>query len=159
MCSFTKAEGKPPSRKNATDKMYYNYGKTIGMFHSLTKNYVESDGIIKRYNWDQDLLILNGDKYLPESDKIIIDRLNEVIKEINSLEKNKDNFGLIHTDVHMGNFFVKNDELTVFDFDDAAYQYFVSDIAIALYYLIFMANEEDQFALADRLMTHFMKDT
>lgn len=157
VCSFTKAEGKPPSRKNATDKMYYNYGKTIGMFHSLTKNYVESDGIIKRYNWDQDLLILNGDKYLPESDKIIIDRLNEVIKEINSLEKNKDNFGLIHTDVHMGNFFVKNDELTVFDFDDAAYQYFVSDIAIALYYLIFMANEEDQFALADRLMTHFMK--
>jgi len=43
---------------------------------------------------------------------------------------------LIHTDVHAGNFFVDDGRITVFDFDDSSYQWFASDIAIALYYTI-----------------------
>lgn len=157
ICAFTKAEGEAPSRQNVTDQMYYNYGKTIGMFHRLTKDYKESDGIMKRYTWDDDLLIKNAKKYLPEQDEIIIERLNEVIKEIHSIKQTKDNYGLIHTDIHFGNFFVKDDQLTVFDFDDCSYQYFISDIAIAIFYLIFMTKDESQFEIVDRFMKYFMK--
>src|SRR5690554_405529 len=57
----------------------------------------------------------------------------------------------------MGNFLVIDDKLSVFDFDDSAYQYFISDIAIALFYLVFMQKEEDQIPLANRLMPHFMQ--
>ena len=95
--------------------------------------------------------------YLPKEDEIILKRLNEVVASIKEIETHKDNFGLIHTDVHFGNFFVKDDQLTVFDFDDCAYHYFASDIAIALYYLIYMVKAEEQYDLANRLMANFMK--
>lgn len=155
--AFTKAEGEVPSKQNATDKMFYNYGKTIGSFHRLTKTYKVSKGIKKRYTWDQDLIITNANKYLSKEDSVILERLNEVVNEINTIPRNKDNFGLIHTDIHMGNFLVIDDKLSVFDFDDSAYQYFISDIAIALFYLVFMQKEEDQIPLANRLMPHFMQ--
>lgn len=157
ICAFTKAEGERPNRTNLTNEMFYNYGRTVGLFHKLTKNYRESEGIVKRYNWDEDTLIVNASKYLSSDDQIILERLDEVIQSIKMIEKTKDNFGLIHTDIHMGNFFVKNNELTVFDFDDVSYQYFISDIAIALFYLVFMVKEEQQVELADRFLTHFMK--
>jgi Ser/Thr protein kinase RdoA (MazF antagonist) len=49
-----------------------------------------------------------------------------------------ENYGLIHTDIHAGNFLVdQNQNLTVFDFDDCAYFYFLSDIAIAIFYTVF----------------------
>lgn len=157
ICAFTKAEGEVPSRQNANDRMFYNYGKTIALFHKLTKDYRESEGIQKRFSWDQDLIILNADKYLPKEDRVILDRLNETITAIKSIEKNRDNYGLIHTDVHMGNFFVRDDELIVFDFDDSCYHYFISDIAIALFYLIFMVKEEEQFAWVERFLPLFLK--
>ncbi|HPN90226.1 MAG TPA: phosphotransferase, partial [Bacilli bacterium] len=157
VCAFTKAEGEAPSRQSATDKLYYNYGKTIGMFHRLTKDYKESEGIKRRFTWDEDLIIKNAHRYLPKEDEIILKRLNEVVASIKEIETHKDNFGLIHTDVHFGNFFVKDDQLTVFDFDDCAYHYFASDIAIALYYLIYMVKAEEQYDLANRLMANFMK--
>lgn len=156
ICAFTKAEGEVPSRQNANERMFYNYGKTIGFFHQLTKNYHESEGIQRRFSWDQDLIILNASKYLPKEDQVILNRLQEVVEAIRQIKPTKDNFGLIHTDVHMGNFFVKDDELTVFDFDDVAYHYFASDIAIPLFYLVFFVKEEDQIPLADRFMKPFM---
>lgn len=157
ICAFTKAEGEAPSRQTASDALFYNYGKTIGKFHKLTKDYKLASGLKKRYTWDEDILLKNAHKYLKVEDKVILDKLNDLIEKINQIEKTNNNFGLIHTDIHFGNFFVKDDKLVVFDFDDVSYQYFVSDIAIALFYLTFMLNEEDQYVFAERLMSNFMK--
>ena len=70
----------------------------------------------------------------------------------------KNNYGLIHTDIHAGNFFVKDNELTVFDFDDCSYMWFVSDIAIALFYHIDFQKitEEERIEKATLFMKHFM---
>jgi Ser/Thr protein kinase RdoA (MazF antagonist) len=157
VCAFTKAEGEVPSRKTATPEMFYNYGKTIGNFHKLTKYYQESPNITKRFNWDQDSLIINASDYLPLDDKLILYRLDQIVDNIKLIDKNKDNFGLIHSDIHMGNFFIKDNQLTVFDFDDSCYFYYASDLAIALFYLVFMLEEEEQIKLADNFMEHFMK--
>ena len=35
---------------------------------------------------------------------------------------------MVHCDLHRGNFFVENGEITAFDFDDACYQWFSYDI-------------------------------
>lgn len=155
--AFTKAEGDIPRRDNITDKVLFNYGKTIGEFHQLTKNYHVKEGEPKRIRWDEDSIILNAKKYLNKKDDLIITRLQELIREIKEIEAHRDNFGLIHTDIHMGNFFIKDDELSVFDFDDAAYQYFVSDIAIALFYLVFFMGGDARTTLGDHFMTEFMK--
>lgn len=155
--AFTKAEGRPPKSQDLNEEFLYSYGKTIGQFHKFTKNYVPSEGIKKRFAWYQDPLLMNAKTYLKDEDLVILDRLNELMESIKSTPITANNYGLIHTDVHMGNFFVKNNELTVFDFDDASYQYFVSDIAIFLFYLIWFKKDEERTEDARFLMTHFLK--
>lgn len=156
---YHKAKGEQPTRSHLSESFLFNYGRTIGQFHRLTCQYQPSLGIQKRFVWDQDPLLVHAKSYLDQSDDVIFDRFRETVDEINLLPHHQDNYGLIHTDIHMGNFFIDHDTLTVFDFDDCAYMHMVSDIAIALFYtIVFMrADEDEKKRKADEFMTHFMK--
>jgi Ser/Thr protein kinase RdoA (MazF antagonist) len=156
---YHKAQGERPTRNHLNPEFLFNYGKTIGTFHRITTHYQPSSGIQPRFSWDQDPLLVHAQSYLTEDDQLIYQCFKETMEGIHQLPKNKENFGLIHTDVHMGNFFIHHNELTVFDFDDCSTMHFVSDIAIALfYYVVFMkANDTEKKEKADEFMTHFMK--
>ena len=56
----------------------------------------------------------------------------------------------MHGDIHPGNFHYDGKELTIFDFDDAAYNYFIHDLAMVLYYSVLFtpwtAEEKTDFA-------------
>ena len=58
----------------------------------------------------------------------------------------KDQYGLIHGDVHTGNFFLKNGEIVLFDFDDGCYHYFLYDLTVPIMaiFKIFEKPEDDQ---------------
>jgi Ser/Thr protein kinase RdoA (MazF antagonist) len=43
-----------------------------------------------------------------------------------------DSYGLVHCDLNTTNFHVNNAQITFFDFDDCAYNWFVNDIAVAM---------------------------
>jgi Ser/Thr protein kinase RdoA (MazF antagonist) len=51
---------------------------------------------------------------------------------LRSLPTPVDGYGLLHTDLHHGNFFVDEGRITAFDFDDIGYNWFASDIAVLL---------------------------
>lgn len=153
---YYKAPGTRPTKESLTEQFFINYGRVIGRFHHLTKSYKP----IKhgRYSWFEDPLLTNAHKYLDEKDSIILAKFNSLINRIKQIPINTNNYGLIHTDIHMGNFFVKNDELCVFDFDDTCYMYFVSDIAIALFYYVQgIHDSEKRNETAHRFMTLFME--
>jgi amicoumacin kinase len=137
-CVFTKAQGEPVKINSPkfTEDLFYAWGKEIGKMHRVTKHYQPSEGIMRRTNWDEEDLLLNIEEYIPSEDTIIVEKTNELIRKIQSLPKDSDNFGLIHTDMHSGNFFFDEKEIHVFDFDDSCYLWFASDIAIPLYYSI-----------------------
>ncbi len=59
-----------------------------------------------------------------------------LMEEINALPIERETFGLMHGDIHPGNFHYDGKELTIFDFDDAAYNYFIHDLAMVLYYSV-----------------------
>ncbi|MFE8703566.1 phosphotransferase enzyme family protein [Cytobacillus sp. FJAT-54145] len=135
-CLFTKADGFPVKVRN--DKhfnppLFYAWGKTIGKMHHATKDYKPEGDVSAREHWDEEEL-LNIEKYIPNNEQLIIQNTKELIQKISSLPKNKDIYGLIHTDVHSGNFFFDGEEIHVFDFDDCCHHWFASDIAIPLYY-------------------------
>lgn len=142
---FTKAPGKPvnirevPVQRN----LFYAWGQTIGQMHKVTKGYEPSPVIKRRPQWDEDEL-LNIEKYFPDSD--ILEKVNAkgIIDQIQSLPKNIENFGLIHSDIHSGNFFYDESGIHVFDFDDCCYHWLVSDIAIPLYYSCLSRYSADQ---------------
>lgn len=82
-----------------------------------------------------------------------MDRLKHLDADINT-------YGLIHGDINVGNFLVDNGKLTLFDFDEAQYSWFVEDIAIQLYYLVYVYGDdsmEDRQLQCQRFMEHFLK--
>lgn len=156
--AFSKALGRHMKAEDATDSLFKQWGKAIGKMHYLTKNYVKKDGIITRPLWYDDPIFYKAAEYIPSDHKIVADKLYEMVDKLKALPKEKEGYGLIHTDIHSGNFFIHDGDITVFDFDDCSYQYFISDIAIALFYCLLKPDTtENRLAFADKFLTAFLE--
>lgn len=154
--SFTKANGRHMKREDFTNDFFEEYGRTVGEFHRLSKTFKPT---IKRFEWNEDSLFVNAESYLPQSEKHIFEKFKSVMDEINKLPKDINSYGLIHTDIHAGNFFMdEKGKLTVFDFDDCSYKWFISDIAITIFYLVeLVADDVKKTEITKNFMIHFMK--
>lgn len=158
---FEKAAGKEVDRTNPAEwneKLFETWGQVVGNFHRLSKNYDPALGIISRYQWFEDDLIQNAEKYLEPIGDIVIRKQKELMKWMMSLPQDVDSYGLAHTDVHDGNFFVHDGEMTVFDFDDCSYNWFMNDISIVLFYVLFYYRDlekQQRSAIAEKFMNNF----
>jgi amicoumacin kinase len=132
---FSKVPGEQISVRSEkfNQTLFYQWGKTIGRMHHVTKSYKKDINIPTRPQWDEDELLML-EKYIPKEEDLIVANTKELLHELSFLEKNSDQYGLIHTDIHSGNFFYDGTDIHVFDFDDCCYHWFCSDIAIPLYY-------------------------
>jgi len=156
---FEKAPGNPVKVDDFNEKLFRIWGKLTGKMHRVTKNYQPGENIQPRAQWnDNDLVQLED--YYPEEDKEALAAAYKVMKEIEKLPKTKDSFGLLHTDIHSGNFFYDGESIHVFDFDDASYHYFASDIAIPLYYSTnskhFYGTKEERNEFAREFISAFL---
>ena len=156
LSSTEKALGNRPTDVLVNLTLQQKYGQTIGLFHKLTMTYKPSFNIDQRFTWYEDPLILEAKSYLDDNDAFVYEKLEQVISDIKRILETPDNYGLIHTDIHRSNFLVdENHNLTVFDFDDASYHYFMSDIAIAIFYSLFFHPDKD--SISTDFMIHLLK--
>ncbi|MED1204391.1 phosphotransferase enzyme family protein [Heyndrickxia acidicola] len=156
---FEKAAGSGVKAEEAGKEMIIAWGKMIGKMHRITKDYTPPAGIKPRYQWtDNDLL--DFEKYFDGEDAHLLEHAREIVRQIGELPANRESFGLIHSDIHLGNFFYDGKEIHVFDFDDACYHYFASDIAIPLYYTAtfrdFKGTRAERTAYAKEFMDAFL---
>lgn len=146
-CLFSKVKGSSVHVKDDcfNEELFFAWGKAIGEIHKETRAYIESPNIKKRPSWNDDDL-LEIENYIPKNEDIIVNRTKELLQELASLPTTEEYFGLIHGDIHSGNFFFDGSEIHIFDFDDSSYHWFTSDIAIPLYYSVFYrySNEKIQ---------------
>lgn len=135
--AFEKAMGQHLHRnpQNWSDDIIKEYGRIIGKMHFLSKNYKRKEA--RRYDFKPSMDI----KWLLKGeDKEVVDRIEELFQEIENLPKNKDAYGLVHGDLHTGNFFAKDDKITaLLDFDRTCYKWFISEIAVVLYYPLYFS--------------------
>lgn len=136
---FTKAPGAFIKKEEMNEELFYILGREIGKLHRVTKAFKP---LHFRNEFDQENYIDLYHKYIPLEDAMIIKKCEEVIIKVKQIPKNNANYGLIHTDLHFGNIYKDNNRLTFFDFDDSSYHYFVSDIAVVLYYYFTFTNKE-----------------
>ncbi|MCA1061832.1 phosphotransferase [Rossellomorea sp. AcN35-11] len=134
VCLFDKAPGSPVKVTDALfdDDLFYKWGKMTGHMHRVTKGYGQD---ANRNRWDEDD-VLDYKKYLSVEDTYILEAGQQNKEAIRSFVESEDTFGLIHSDIHPGNFFYHEGDLHVFDFDDAMRFFFISDVAIPLYYSV-----------------------
>jgi Ser/Thr protein kinase RdoA (MazF antagonist) len=139
---FEKAAGGLVRRDDWTRETTLNRGKLLGRMHALTRQYRSPSDQIKRYNWYDEDDFISYRKYLPSADTVVADRFAELQQALRAIPTDNDSYGLIHMDAHTGNMFFDGDRPTLFDFDDCAYDFFISDIAISLFYAVLMFPPE-----------------
>ncbi len=116
-------------------ELYKTLGTTIGKIHAIATQFNQSQPTKIRPDWDR---VPNN--FSPESDQdpdlaIINAQRGKVVSYLNSLPKENNSFGLIHGDLHLGNFFIDDTEnkITIFDFDDCVYGWYMMDIATLVF--------------------------
>lgn len=140
VCVFTKAPGTYIKKEDLTDEFIQMFGQAVGKLHALTKQYRPNH---QRYHWLEEDYIGIGKRNLPPEYMFVVDKVEELTNKIQSLPRNSDGYGLLHTDLHFGNMYYDQHNITFFDFDDSSYQYFISDIAIIIFYQFMLSPLEE----------------
>lgn len=157
--AFVKAKGQKPWDAGWSPARYENYGRLLGQMHALAVDYQPAPAW-RRPEWDEASLNFI-ELYLPASEVIAHQSYRSVLAHIHALSKDPASYGLIHQDAHQNNFFMDADgTLTLFDFDDCAYSWFINDIAIVLFYISMDAEElgfPDAASFTHEFLTHFLR--
>jgi Ser/Thr protein kinase RdoA (MazF antagonist) len=166
VAAFVKAEGRKVGYPECLDhtSLYQTLGKTMARMHVLSKSYKPKDETTRRHHWHNNYYLQNMHNFVPLSQNGVYEACTKLIDTIkNSLVPNPDSYGLIHGDIGIGNYLMNDitGDITLFDFDEAQYSWFIEDIAIPLYYLVYVyggdAGRSDRESQALRFMEHFMK--
>jgi Ser/Thr protein kinase RdoA (MazF antagonist) len=136
--AFEEAEGDQldfGNPKSWNDSVVRDWGKTIGRMHSVTKEYKPKSSRRYEFKPEVDLPLIKRES------KKIINSISDLLQRMHELPKGREVYGLVHSDIHVGNFFVKNDKISaILDFDRACYKWFISEVAIALYYPLYITS-------------------
>ena len=140
--AFVKAQGSPVWETDFWGESFFvDYGRLLGRIHRLSKSYTPADPSWQRSTWN-DAANLDIRGYLEKNDSLVGERCQELMAHLNALPQDAESFGMIHQDVHAGNFFVDDKgQIMLFDFDDCLYGHFVYDLAMVLFYAV--TNRED----------------
>ncbi len=106
-------------------------GDLLGRIHAAGKDAIAEGLRFPLARFDEraeELVERTRDKVAPE----VYERLEEVSARIRQVPKDVEHYGIIHGDFHDRNYFMDGHNVWIFDFDDCAYGYFMSDIVSAL---------------------------
>jgi Ser/Thr protein kinase RdoA (MazF antagonist) len=148
-------------RQGASIEEYFeNWGRVLGQLHRLTKTHRPPSDSVRRPQWHAfpEYTGFPFGERLPR----VAAKYDQLIAELHALPKNVHSYGLIHNDFNDGNFTVdyETGDITVFDFDDCCYFWFVYDLACAweggVGWAMFRPLSERR-GFMDRYMAHMMR--
>ena len=132
-----KAEGEVVAQKDLADYARV-LGKTMGKMHALSKTFAPQK--TPRHAWNEDHLVASFSERA-ESPKES-EAFFELCETILTLPKGRDRYGLVHNDLHSGNFLAHGPKaISIFDTDDACYQWYMGDIAMVLFYALLLRDD------------------
>ncbi|WP_282937000.1 phosphotransferase [Paenibacillus sp. RC67] len=164
VASFVKAEGNKLGYPECLhdNQLYQELGRMTGKMHALSKSYKPQSESTRRHDWTHNYYLQNMRRFVPLEQSLVHESSDKLIKRIkDTLSKSDHCYGLIHGDIGVGNFVVNNGDITLFDFDEAQYSWFIEDIAIQLYYLVYVYGGEEgkdkRVEQAHRFMSYFLR--
>lgn len=132
---FTAAPGVELGEKNWNSNTIAQMGRITGMIHKCSKTYSPPDTIKKRTIWPEKSNKM-VETYLPKSEMKSWEYWTQLLNIVKQLPSTSDSFGVVHNDIHRGNFMECNGRLTLFDCEDACYTWFVNDISCPLFFAV-----------------------
>ncbi len=110
------------------EEYFYNTGKALGAIHRLSKTYKpehKRSGFFDKYNMKY------IDALIPDDYKDLKNAIAKRLEKFHSLPINESVYGLVHFDFSDGNYHIdmKTGDITVFDFDNCMYCWYMFDLA------------------------------
>lgn len=131
--AFPRLHGQPIlDAGECSAEIYRQWGNLMGRIHALAKSYQPSDPSYRRNAWFENDVLVNAETYIP-GQTVILGKLQRLMAELRTYPQDRDSYGLVHGDLTDVNFFVHDHRLSVFDFDDTEYHWFIYDIAVVLF--------------------------
>jgi amicoumacin kinase len=159
-CAFEKAPGilgeeLPFSAWDA--RRFALLGRVVGRMHACLRDYSPPAPELARPDWDQVGNCFHPTQE-PQGDRIIRRRA-EALAAVMALPRGPDGFGLIHTDLHGGNFLLDppNERMTLLDFDDCSYGWYAMDIAMCLHDFCVLSDDRDKDAFGASFLLAFLR--
>lgn len=141
------------------DALFARLGQTAGKMHALARAYTPASADLKRPDWDVAGNCFHPLEPLPPSEAIVAEKQVRLFEVVQALPKDADCYGMIHADLHGGNFFVDVDThtITVFDFDDCAYGWYGMDIAMSVFDMLVLYPGPDREAFTVRFLRSYLQ--
>ncbi|GBG10639.1 hypothetical protein PAT3040_05390 [Paenibacillus agaridevorans] len=144
------------------DSLFQEWGRITGLMHECAVNYSVPAGEPDRITEDE--LPYQPTDASPAEEQLLYQAFKKREEQILRLPREKNSYGLCHRDLHHGNFYVHNGVIFAFDFDDCGYDYFIQDVAMAVYYASTFsqwskpaASREETTERANRFLVGFME--
>ncbi|MBF4691510.1 phosphotransferase enzyme family protein [Fusibacter ferrireducens] len=137
-----------------TEEIAYQYGRSLGVFHEISKRKIQSSVNRKSVYDIFDLIELKISKETVQL-TTLMNELNRIRVGFEKIEKAYETFGLIHYDYEVDNIIhdSKTQNLFAIDFDDCMYGFYGQDIERAINSI---ESEVDE-AIQDIILSNFLK--
>lgn len=126
--AFREASGKIGAESAWHHGTFHTWGATTARMHAAAATYQAPTP--SRREWKAFLPSFTPDT---DEERIAREKLTRLAGKLDALPRSPDEFGLIHSDLHFWNFAVDRDKLTIFDFDNCEYHWFLADLGTIVF--------------------------
>lgn len=149
---FEHTEGRPvnvPDLSEWNEEFFERWGKGIALLHNAGAPKLSRPTWLRENDLDGKL---QGTPWLQEAYEKILNKMEKFNQDVHC-------FGLIHNDLHTGNFHIVEHELVLFDFDDCAFHFYVQDLAVSIYHALWtgMSYHPEWNDFPDRFLSSFLR--
>lgn len=138
--AFAKLPGREPAEGEDLPRWYRELGAINARLHDHARRWPRPPGFTRK-RWDYDAMLgsvkLWGDWRaglgLDAAGRAVLERTDAVLRAwLDAYGTGPDRFGLVHADMRLANLLVDGDTLSVIDFDDCGFSWFLYDFAAAI---------------------------
>jgi amicoumacin kinase len=135
--------------------LFRELGRLFARLHERGQSYEPSQPRLARQQW-YEYDVVDVDRFAPRDEQLVRERVAAIVERLSRLPRSRADYGLIHADLHPHNFCFDAGRITVFDFDNCEYAWFVKDIAVLLFYVARAEPPEQRDAAAAAFLTPFL---
>ena len=139
------------------EEYFYNTGKTLGKIHALSKRFAPANQNCRRASYFDKYNMDYIESLIPDEYTDLKKAIAARVCEFQKLPTDSESFGLVHFDYSDGNYHIdmKTGDITVFDFDNCMYCWYMFDLANLWTHGEGWCRYEPDAAKRDAFMKHY----
>ncbi len=154
--AFEKISGDTITSQQWDENHFEKLGQLTGQLHRIGKEYAFKDETTYLH-WNE-IMEHRVFRHLPADDRKLPELSKNVNQYLEQIPRNEKYYGLIHYDIHHGNYlFTPDNKLILFDFEMTCLSWYINDIAAVIFYSMYFPFNGNQKTYIAYFLSAFRK--